>query len=68
MIAPHSHEVQEKPISIRRGESGGAVRGGPLWSPASATLARWLLHFMPMGPIDRAHRSASTGYPMRDTL
>ncbi len=36
---PHTHEVKEKPISIRRGEGGGAVRGGPLWSPAVPALA-----------------------------
>src|SRR5947209_20353016 len=26
--------TQEKPINIRRGESGGEQKGGPLWSPA----------------------------------
>src|SRR6266481_4788880 len=33
-LRPHRHQVKEKPISIRRGEGGWVVRGGPLWSPA----------------------------------
>ncbi len=28
------HQPKKQPITIRRGEGGGAARGGPLWSPA----------------------------------
>src|SRR5437764_462345 len=28
------HQPKNKPINIRRGESGGEWKGGPLWSPA----------------------------------
>src|SRR5258708_23274239 len=39
----HRHQSNEKLITIRRGEGGGARKGGPSWSPAVVrlqTLAR----------------------------
>jgi len=35
---PASHQPNEKPINIRRGEGGGEGKGGPLGSPASCSL------------------------------
>jgi hypothetical protein len=32
--SPNTHQSKKKPINIRRGEGGGAARGGPLWPPA----------------------------------
>ena len=32
--SPNRHQPKTKPINIRRGESGGERKGGPLWSPA----------------------------------
>src|SRR5436309_4776824 len=32
--SPNTHQPKNKPLNIRRGESGGERKGGPLWSPA----------------------------------
>src|SRR5713226_3945147 len=38
IIGGNRHQPNEKPINLRRGEGGGAGKGGPLWSPASCSL------------------------------
>ena len=32
-IGPNTHQSNEMELILRRGEGGGAARGGPLWSP-----------------------------------
>src|SRR6266436_8388240 len=37
-LGSNRHQPNTKLINIRRGEGGGAGKGGPLWSPASCSL------------------------------
>src|SRR2546421_12009185 len=44
---PNRQQPKKQPITIRRGEGGGAARGGPLWSPAGGTLHMLVPHRLP---------------------
>src|SRR5437016_174853 len=50
--SPNRHQPKKKPITIRRGEGGGAARGGPLWPPGAGVRSSGLQE------IIRARRAA----------
>ena len=64
--AHQGHQPKNKPTNIRRGESGGEWKGGPLWSPASLFI--WLESCGNMTPPHPAGDHKGPPNPSSSTL